>query len=101
LGHLLPNDVTEDTIAERLKLFCDVRQSRALLARARAIKAGKTLEMADGPSQVERDDRMRLGVTNEGFPNPFADSILQQWLYTYDVAADVAAALRNQPMMVD
>jgi len=79
----------------RLKIFCERRQARALLARDQAQKIGCVLEMEDGPSQEERDSHMRGNVANEGFPNPYADPTVQQWLYTYDVKADVDAAMRN------
>lgn len=49
--------------------------------------------MIDGPSQRDRDARMRENVPNEGFPNPFADPVLQNWLYSYDMEADVAVGL--------
>ncbi|KAI6080587.1 hypothetical protein F4821DRAFT_265750 [Hypoxylon rubiginosum] len=93
LGHLFPSDAVEDTLSARLNLFCDRRGSRALLARSRSFEVGRVLEMIDGPSQRDRDARMRENVPNEGFPNPFADPVLQNWLYSYDMEADVAVGL--------
>ncbi|KAI1759505.1 hypothetical protein GGR53DRAFT_513396 [Hypoxylon sp. FL1150] len=93
LGHLFPSDVMESTITARLNIFCGMRRSRALLARSRSFEVGRVLEMIDGPDQRERDMRMRQNVPNEGFPNPFADPALQNWLYHYDMKADVASRI--------
>ncbi|KAI1140006.1 hypothetical protein F5Y05DRAFT_376846 [Hypoxylon sp. FL0543] len=95
LGLLFPNDATESSIPTLLKLFCDVRQPRSLLARARAEEVGNILEMTDGPAQRERDRRMHQEVPNEGFPNPYADPVLQSWLYAYDMRADLANAIKR------
>ncbi|KAI1407194.1 hypothetical protein F5Y13DRAFT_195605 [Hypoxylon sp. FL1857] len=92
LGLLFPKDVTESTVARRLSLFCDIRQPRSLLARARAQEVGNVLELNDGPAQRERDSRMHQNILNEGFPNPYADPVLQNWLYAYDMPSDLATA---------
>lgn len=42
------------------------------------------MELPDGPQQEERDRRMMEEEPYEGYPNPFGDPTIQQWLYDYD-----------------
>ena len=46
-----------------------------------AWEAGRTLEMEDGPGQVERDRRMREDEVRAGFPNAHADPDIQRFLF--------------------
>ena len=59
--------------------------------RAMAWEAGRTLEMEDGPGQVERDRCMRQDEVRAGFPNAHADPDIQQFLFRYSVEEDVGS----------
>ncbi|KAJ2993563.1 hypothetical protein NUW58_g1802 [Xylaria curta] len=92
LGCLFPKNASKEEVTSRLKIFCERRRMRALAAKEKALQVGDILEMTDGPSQEERDSRMK-NEADEGFPNPYAYPTVRQWLYTYDVEADVDAAV--------
>lgn len=91
LGHLLPEGVPETEITVRLEFFCRRRQERTLSTRATSLEVGHLLELTDGVEQHARDLQMLQNQICEGFPNPFADPVLQKWLYEYNVEADVRA----------
>ena len=48
--------------------------------------------MHDGESQSERDRQMLEEEPFEGFPNPWADPIFQDWLFGYDAEKEVEGA---------
>lgn len=88
LGHLFDEGVVPGDVPARLKGFCERRQPRALAVRSRAQKAGEIYQLPDGPDQDLRDGQLCKGKLVEGFPNPFADSVLTRWLYEYNVEAN-------------
>ncbi|KAI0594612.1 hypothetical protein F4775DRAFT_426951 [Biscogniauxia sp. FL1348] len=93
LGHIFHSTICQHEIGNRLKLFCQHRQPRTSLIRAKSLEVGKILELPDGSAQQVRDQRMLDNIPSEGFPNPFADPVLQSWLYEYDVKKAANEAL--------
>ncbi|KAL8719621.1 MAG: hypothetical protein Q9225_003395 [Loekoesia sp. 1 TL-2023] len=43
----------------------------------------------DGPQQQERDQHLMQGEPSEGYPNPWADSVFQPYLFRYDTDKEV------------
>ena len=48
--------------------------------------------MVDGERQRERDRQLTQEAPFEGYPNPWADPVLQKWLFGYDAFAEVDEA---------
>jgi salicylate hydroxylase len=75
-----------DQIPDVLRVFQDVRQERCFRIARRAKEYGQALVYEDGPCQQERDRQLREHETFDGYPNPFLDVRLQDWVHNYDVA---------------
>lgn len=51
--------------------------------------------MVDGPTQQERDRQLLHHAPFSGYPNPWADPVLQEWMFGYDAyrQAEIAWAI--------
>lgn len=48
--------------------------------------------LPDGPYQCERDRQLKEHAPFPGYPNPYSDPSVQDWLYGYDVFAEARNA---------
>jgi salicylate hydroxylase len=75
-----------DQVPDVLRVFQDLRQERCFKIAKCAKEYGQVLVYQDGPYQQERDRQLREHDTFDGYPNPFLDVRLQDWVHNYDVA---------------
>jgi salicylate hydroxylase len=86
LAQLFSQLTHHDQIPDVLKIFQDIRQERCVKIAKRAREYGKVLVYEDGPVQQERDRQLREHETFDGYPSPYLDVKLQDWVHGYDVA---------------
>jgi salicylate hydroxylase len=92
LAELFDKIDTPDQIPDVLKIFQDLRQERCLKIARRAREYGQVLVYENGPYQQERDRQLKEHETFDGFPNPFLDVRLQDWLHGYNIAKAASEA---------
>jgi salicylate hydroxylase len=95
LAELFDHVDNQDRISDLLNIFQDVRQERCFKIAKRAKEYGQVLVYQDGPYQQERDRQLREHDTFDGYPNPFLDVRLQDWVHNYDVAQAAREALER------
>ncbi len=61
-----------------------MRKPRAMQLKNRSTLMRDTNGMADGLLQQERDRQLLQIIPFAGYPNPWADPILQKWMFGYD-----------------
>ena len=54
--------------------------------------------MTDGERQRERDRQLTEQEPFEGYPNPWADPVFQEYLFGYDAFAEVDMAWKSYKM---
>ena len=65
------------------------RTSRIVKA---ATNGRRVLHLPDGPLQEERDRQLLEEAPFEGFPHPWADPVLRDYVFGYDACEDVERA---------
>ena len=92
LGVLMKGVTKRSQVPGILDKFQEIRKPRTGYVRMRSRKMREINGMPDGPHQQERDRRMRDGTPCDGFPIPWADPVLQDFLFGYDVTEEVTSA---------
>ena len=92
LAELFGKVQCRNQISDALTIFQDLRQTRCLEISKRAEKAGRVWTYEDGPYQQERDRQLKEHQPFDGYPNPFSDTLLQKWLYDYDIGQAITEA---------
>jgi salicylate hydroxylase len=89
---------TKAQLPEMLQLFQHMRKARGESIARETFKQRKDFHMRNGREQQERD-RLMLSMLGEGgprgpFPSRWTCPDVQPWLYGYDAAAAVEAAIK-------
>jgi salicylate hydroxylase len=92
LAELFAKIQHNNQIPDALTIFQDLRQARCQEISRRSEKVGRVWTYVDGPYQQERDRQLKEHDPFDGFPNPFADIHLQEWLYGHDIAKTASNA---------
>ena len=92
LGALFERLSSRSQLPDLLTIYEALRKSRT----TRVVKGSTALRdifhMLDGEQQSERDRQLLEEEPFEGFPNPWADPVFQEWLFGYDFEKEVEGA---------
>ena len=75
-----------------LAIYESLRKRRTTRIVNTATHGRHVLHLPDGPLQRERDRQLREETPFDGFPHPWADPMLQDYLFGYDVSKEVERA---------
>lgn len=76
-------------ISDLLVLYEQLRRNRTSRISQATTFCQKILHLPDGLIQKERDRQLREEQPFEGFPNSWADPVMQQYLFEYDAKKEV------------
>ncbi|CAD6594480.1 MAG: hypothetical protein ASARMPREDX12_009038 [Alectoria sarmentosa] len=71
-------------IPDVLAIYERLRKPRAIALKERSRTMRDINGMPDGPLQQERDRQLLQHAPFEGYPNPWADPVAQNWMFGYD-----------------
>ena len=95
LGALLDRIEKPSQISDIVTIYEKLRKDRT----TRVVKGSTALRdifhMVDGPRQQERDRQLTEQKPFEGYPNPWADPVFQEYLFGYDAFAEVDKAWKR------
>ncbi|KAL6714819.1 hypothetical protein ACLMJK_007079 [Lecanora helva] len=95
LGALMSRIEDRSQISDIITIYERLRKDRT----TRVVKGSTALRdifhMVDGERQQERDRQLTEQEPFEGYPNPWADPVFQEWLFGYDAFAEVDKAWKR------
>ncbi|KAF2095114.1 FAD/NAD(P)-binding domain-containing protein [Rhizodiscina lignyota] len=92
LGHLFEKISQPSQLCDLLVIYEALRKSRTSRVVKAATHGRRVLHLPDGPLQEERDRQLLEETPFEGFPHPWADPVMQEFLYGYDAQKEVDRA---------
>lgn len=98
-------DLSDDAIANAVKMFTDIRMERIDKLREGAFYNEKMLHLPDGPEQIKRDREM-MPMEDGKSSNLWSDHDFSEWLFGYDAVEDVnpypllGGVLQNTDMLI-
>ena len=101
LGDLFQECHGKEDIPLLLAAFESIRRPRTshVVERSRALR-DQVMHLPDGEAQRARDDELRENRLRKGFPNPWKDPVLMEWLFGYSVEGEVQASLERLEVTV-
>jgi salicylate hydroxylase len=89
LGGLLGKIQSKEDVPRVLALYEEMRRSRTSAVVEASTKQRSIFHMRDGPQQEDRDRIMLTYPSQPGHPNPWADPVMQEFLFGYDADDEV------------
>ncbi|KAL9120987.1 MAG: hypothetical protein Q9187_002462 [Circinaria calcarea] len=94
LGALFERLTCRSQLPDLLTIYESLRKPRTTLIVKGSTALRDILHMHDGEQQRERDRQLLEEKPFEGYPNPWADPVFQEFLFGYDAEKEVEAAWR-------
>jgi salicylate hydroxylase len=92
LGALFEKAESKPEICDALRIYEELRQPRTTKVVRESTAYRDITHMDDGDEQQERDRQMTECKPFEGYPNRWADSAFQEYLFGYDAYSVAAEA---------
>lgn len=92
LGHLFEKMTHRDQLPDLLVIYESLRKSRTSRVVKASTLARRTLHLADGPRQKERDRQLEEEKPFNGSAHSWADPVMQEFLFGYDARREVDGA---------